>query len=201
MRGTELHSSPRCYTSTAALLTDTDGIKTDQAGALIPQSFSGAALDGTVHADGFYFPRYPSVTTAASVATYNTIDPIVVTGTRGGVVATVSLLLTDAGGDETIVGTTPLETVTSIAVPAQLQAAGGLSFGVSGIGPFAKVLAGAIVGNEPYRAAKACAAGTLVMIFPDATTDTTTCIAGAVEKVLFDGISASSTAGEITVYR
>lgn len=201
MRGTELHSSPRCYTSTAALLTDTDGIKTDQAGALIPQSFSGAALNGAVHVAGFYFPRYPSVTSTANAATYNTTDPIVVTGTRGGVVATVSLLLTAAGGNETIVGTTPLETIASIAVPAQLQAAGGLSFGVWGIGPFARVLGGAIVGNEPYRAAKACADGTLIFIFPDASIDTTTCIAGAVEKVLFDGISASSTATPITVYR
>lgn len=201
MRGTELHSSPRCYTSTAALLTDTDGIKTNEVCPVAPTTYSGVALAGAVHVDGFYFPRYPSVTTAASAATYNTTDPIVVTGTRGGVVATVSLLLTDAGGDETIVGTTPLETVTSIAVPAQLQAAGGLSFGVWGIGPFARILGGVIVGNEPYRRAKACGAGTLIFIFDDASIDTTTCIAGAVERVLFAGISASSSADPITVYR
>lgn len=201
MRGTELHSSPRCYSSTAALLTDTDGIKTAEQAPIALTTYSGVDLNGAVHVAGFYFPRYPSVTTTASAATYNTTDPIVVTGTRGGIVCTVELLPTAAGGNETIVGTTPLETVTSIAVPAQLQAAGGLAFGVSGLGPFAEIVAGAIVGNEPYREAKAGGAGTLVLIFPDGTTDSPTCIAGEREPVLFEGIGATSTATPITVYR
>lgn len=200
MRGTELHSSPRCYSSTAAGLTDADGIKTNEAAPIALTTYSGAQLNGAVQADGFMFPRYPTVLTALSAATYNTTDPIVVTGTRGGVVCTVELLLTDANGDETIIGTTPLETVTSIAVPAQLLAAGGLSFGVVDLGPFPVVLGGAIVGDAPYRAAKAAAAGTLVFGFPDGTTDTTTCIAGAVENVLFTRLYGTSSATPITVY-
>jgi len=200
MRGNELHSSPRCYSSTAAGLTDTDGIKTVEQAPIALTTYSGAQLNGAVQVAGFEFPRYPSVTTTANAATYNTTDPIVVTGTRSGIVCTVDLLPLADGGGETIVGTAPLETVTSITVPAQLQAAGGLAFGVSGLGPFARVLGGAIVGNQPYRRAKAGSAGTLVLGFDDGTTDTTTCIAGAVEDVLFTSIGATSTATPITVY-
>jgi hypothetical protein len=200
MRGYELHSSPRPYTTTAAALTDAVGIKTDAAAPVALTVYNGAALNGAVHAAGFVFPRYPTVLTAVSAATYNTTDPILVLGTRGGVAVTVPLLLTAAGGGETITGTTPLETITSITVPIQLQAAGGLSFGVVDMGPFPQVLAGVIGEDMPYRRAKATAAGTLVFGFDDGTTDSTTCVAGGIEDVLFYRLYGTSTATPITVY-
>lgn len=200
MRGFELHSSPRTYTSTAALLTDTDGIKTAAAAPIAVTNYTGAALNGAVQAAGFVFPRYPTVTTTANAATYNTTDPILVTGTRGGVVVIVSLLLTAAGGGQTITGTTPLETVTNIRVPAQLQAAGGLAFGVVDLGPFADVKVNAVVGDVPYRAVKAGGVGTLVLGYADGGIDTLTCVEGAVEPVLAYRVYATSTATPITVY-
>lgn len=200
MRGFELNSSPRSYSTTAAGLTDADGIKTNAVCPIADTVYNGAALNGAVQAAGFSFPRYPTVVTIANPATYNTTDPIAVTGTRGGVVVTVSLQLTAAGGGETIAGNTPLETVTSIAVPAQLLAAGGLAFGVVDMGPTAIVSAGVVEKSVPYRRVKAAGAGTLVLGYEDGGTDTTMCVAGQIEDVLAMRIYGTSTATPITAY-
>lgn len=125
--------------ATSAALADVDAFKTAAATPTSAVTYSGADLDGALANPGpvtdamMRVARFPSVTSSAQASTYNTTDAIVLTGTRGGVTATVSLLLTAAGGDETIIGTDPLDTLTSIYVPAQLGGSGALAFGFSGV--------------------------------------------------------------------
>jgi hypothetical protein len=125
--------------ATAAELADVDAFKTSVATATSAAVYSGATLNGAkanpgpVTDEKMRVAAYPSVTSSAQASTYNTTDPIVWTGTRGGEVVTVETLLTDANGDETIVGASPLDTLVSIAVPAMLGASGALEFGFSGL--------------------------------------------------------------------
>jgi hypothetical protein len=201
MRGTETHSSPKVVSTTAAGLTDADGIKASIVTAVVASNYVGAALDGAVQAAGFGFPRYPTVASTANAATYNTTDPIVVTGTRSGVVSAVSLMLTAAGGGETITGATPLDTVTAIDVPAQLLAAvGAFTFGVVDMGCRCEVNAGALGQEIPYREVKVGGAGNLVVGFGDATTCTIPCVADEREPILVHRIYGTSTTTPITVY-
>lgn len=114
--------------------TDADGLKLSVATSLTAVTYSAATLDGALANPGpaaIDLPMNVSVTTTTDAATYNTTDPIVVTGTNFyGEVITESLLLTEAGGNETIVGTKGFATVVSIAVPAQLTTDGAFTFGV-----------------------------------------------------------------------
>ncbi len=76
-------------------------------------------------------PRSVSVTTASSTGSYNIVDPIVFTGKDiNGNTITESLTLTNADGGETIVGVKPFASLTSIAVPAQVDVNGHFTFGV-----------------------------------------------------------------------
>jgi len=141
MRPDSTQSSPRTlnYTNSDGSLYDLDGIKqsiaTDNTQA---NTYSAAALNGALANPGpasLDPPRYASVTTTAAGATYKTgaSFPIVFTGTYAGETVTESLLLTQAGGNETIVGNQPFDTIVSIAVPQQDGAGGTFKFGVSGV--------------------------------------------------------------------
>ncbi len=114
--------------------TDADGIKTLVATSLSAQTYSGAALNGALANPGpavIDLPMSVTVTTTTDANTYNTSAPIVITGTDGrGNVITENLLLTAAGGNETIAGVLGFATVTSIAIPAQLTTNGEFTFGV-----------------------------------------------------------------------
>jgi hypothetical protein len=141
MYGVDLALALRRSTTfaTAAALADTDAFKASFASPTSATTYSVATLDGALANPGpvtdlkMKVARYPSVTTNASPATFNTTDPIIWTGTRGGVEVTVQTLLTQAGGNETIIGTTPLDTLTSVYVPAQLGGGGLMELGFSGI--------------------------------------------------------------------
>ena len=200
MRGTETHSAPVAYATTAAGLTDADGVKTVAAAPIAATTYAGAALNGAVQAAGFEFPRYVTVTSTANAATYNTTDPIVVTGTRSGITFTAALQLTNAGGGETITSTIPFENVTSIAVPAQLQAAGGLAFGVVDMGCPLAAPAGVAGDPIPFRSVKVNGAGNLVVGWADGSTTTIPCLAGDREPVLAHRIYGTSTATPIVAY-
>jgi hypothetical protein len=193
---TAIHSSPRAYTSTAAGMTDADGIVTLLATQAVASVVNGAGLNGAVQAAGFQFPRYITVTTTVDAATYNTAEPIVVTGTRGGAVATVSLTLTAAGGGETITSATPLDSVTSIAIPAQLGAAGEFTFGVVDMGcPF-----DANGGETPFREVKVNGDGNLVVQFLDGSVVTVPCLTGDHETFIVRRIYGTSTCTPIVAY-
>jgi len=124
----------------AANLADVDAFKSAAATPTSAVTYSAADLDGVLANPGpstdakMLVPRYPSVTSTANAATYNTTDAIQFHGTYGGESVTRSATLTDANGDETIIADGPLDTLTSIDVPAQLLAGGTLAFGFSGIG-------------------------------------------------------------------
>lgn len=127
-----VHSALLTLSLTTAQLNDTDGIKTSAATSASPQNFAVGALNGALISSGRLLPgpRSVTVTTTTSAATYNTTDPIVITGTRGGRTVTESLSLTQAGGNETVRGSQAFDTITSIAIPAQSGTGGTFQFGV-----------------------------------------------------------------------
>lgn len=189
-------SSPRTKTfATAAELADADAIKTLVATALTAQSYSGAALNGALANPGpavFDPPRFVSVTTTTDAATYNTTDPIVVTGTRNGEVVTESLVLTQAGGNETVIGDQPFDTVTQIDIPAQLTVNGEFTFGVSGVAERKP--------NQPYRQVRAIGAGNLHVGYAGGVEDTFAMADGEKDPILAERIYASGTTCGVKLY-
>lgn len=171
MLGHDIQSSPRTHSfATAADLADADGIKTSVATDDEAASYSGAALNGAFANPGpaeFDPPRFFSVSTTTDAATYNTTDPIVVTGTYGGEDVTEEIMLTQAGGNETVIGNQPFDSISQIDVPAQLTTDGAFTFGVSGIA--AKKKYGKI---HPFRQVRAIGAGNLKLGFTGGFTDT-----------------------------
>jgi len=132
------YQNPARTRSFAAVITDADGIKTAIATNVAAQSYTGAALNGAIANPGpaLVYMRIVSVTTTASPATYNTTDPIIFTGTNQGAAArTANLLLTQAGGGETIYSVVGFDLVSQIDVPAQLGGGGQFEFGVFDILP------------------------------------------------------------------
>lgn len=114
--------------SLVGAVSDADGIKTSiatSASVATYTTFNGA-LGGS-----FVLARNVSVTSTTHSGTYNIVDPIVFTGTdANGSVITESLYLTLVNGNETIYGVKGFKTVTSIAVPAQVDTLGTFTFGV-----------------------------------------------------------------------
>lgn len=197
MRSGYQGSSQRTHSfANAAALADGDALKasiaTDNAAA---HTYSGTALDGALANPGpavFDPPRFVSVTTSAEAACYRTgaSYPIVFTGMRGGETVTESLLLTQAGGNETIIGNQPFDRVTSIAVPIQLKATGAFTFGVHGVACKATAKT-----QLPFRQVRAVGAGSLKVGFAGGTTDTLTLADAekdAIEVVRVYGASATT---------
>lgn len=117
----------------AAALNVVAGIKASVLTATTPQSYTGAALDGSLlTAAGAikYASRTVTVTTSAQAGAYAIAAPIVVTGYRGAVLITENLQLTATGGGETIRGTKAFDQIIEIDVPAQTLNTGHLQFGV-----------------------------------------------------------------------
>lgn len=199
MDSASLQSSPRTILVALADLADADGLKTSIATALTAQVYSGAALNGALANPGPAVldappsgkgPRFFSVTTTTDAATYNTTDPIVVTGKYGGVAVTENILLTQAGGNETVLGNQPFDEVTSIAVPAQLTTDGAFTFGVSGVackGPGGR--------QHPYRQVQAIGAGNLHVGYTGGFHDTIPMTDGQKETIEPVRIYADSTCG------
>jgi hypothetical protein len=95
-------------------------------------TYAGAALNGLVGGGTVNAARPVTVTTTAgSLATYNTTDPIVITGTlpTGQTGWTENLYLTLPLGGETISSGWNFASVQSIKVPAQLLTTGSWTFG------------------------------------------------------------------------
>jgi hypothetical protein len=186
---------------TAASLADADAFKTliatDPAAA---HTYSAADLNGALANPGpvtdlkMLVPRFPTVTTTADAATYNTTDPIVFTGTRGGLAATVSITLTQAGGGETLIGATPLDTLTSIHVPIQLQNIGEFTFGFSGVAARKR---NGMTQRMPFEA---FADGIVKVGYEDGTTNSLTLVAHDVSPASPYRIYADTTAVGVIVY-
>lgn len=202
MRLSDLSSSPKTITKAASdgNLWDTDALKTsvatDDAAA---HTYSGAALDGAAANPGpavLSPPRFFSVSTTTDAATYNTTDPIVVTGTYDGQVVTEELTLTQAGGNEYLVGDQPFDTIESVYVPIQLTTNGAFTFGLDGYA------AGKVNGQQQFfRQIRANAAGNVKLGFRDGTTDIRPCQAYEHDPVAPIRVYGSpSTNVEVTIY-
>lgn len=199
----DIYASPRPFTRAAGTIEDTDGIKTSIATAVGANNYTGVALNGSEMVylasslgggNGLGPARTVSVTTAASVGTYRTgaSFPIVFTGTFAGAVVSESLLLTAANGNETIRGSQAFDTITNIAVPGQVDAAGFFQFGVQDI-----------VGwkNRPFRAIKAHADSTLTgLVFQDGVADSIVVVAHMIENILVQKVPRTLVAPGITLY-
>lgn len=80
------------------------------------------------------FGRTVTVTTSASVGSYNTSSPIVITGTNvTGATISESVSLTASGGGESITTVHAFVTVTEIDIPAQLNTSGTIAFATKDI--------------------------------------------------------------------
>lgn len=109
---------------------DDDAVIVEFATTTSEDTRSGAELDGTLGGT-LNPPRNITVTTTADASTYNTTDPIVVSGTDvEGTSITENITLTNANGGETKTGLKVFATVTSVVFPAMLTTNGGIRVGV-----------------------------------------------------------------------
>lgn len=115
-------------------LADADAIKTSIATAATAQSYSGVALNGAAASAGVAAPvhgfaSYPTATASSSSGSYVNGSLVVFTGTYRGQPATSTATVVGANGNATFTGNAPLDTVTSIAVGAQVNTSGAWTFG------------------------------------------------------------------------
>lgn len=184
----------KAYATNADLL-DVDAIKTAIATATSQQTyttFNGAlSSGGAVALDP---PRGVSVTTSESVGSYVAAG-IVFTGTYNGAVQTETLTLTATGGNETIRGSKPFDTVTSIVVPAMSNTSGQFRFGVADL--FAPP-------GEWFRAVRSCDADGNIAVEVTKKSGVETVIIPVAkhvrEDILFQRLVGGSTSTGIVVY-
>lgn len=189
-----------------ALVRDDDAIVTSVAtDNVATHDYTGATLDGALANPGpavLWLPRTVSVTTQGSPATYNIVDPIVVTGTDEFGIAQVGyLIMTNAGGGERVRATNAAGTrvllwtsVTNIHTPIQLGAGGFFEFGVEDIACGTRVT---------FRSFVADANGNIGFQYEDGTADSVPVLAGA-EPLELSGVSlvlgATTTAVPLHVF-
>jgi len=188
---------PAAYTRTIATgqLGDANGVKLSFATPIVATTYSAATLDGALAAPGpaalaVAVPFRVTVSTNASVGTYNTTDPIVVTGTdEDGAALVESIYLTAANGNETVSTTAGFLTVISVAFPAQVDALGLITIG-SGDAWMQRV----------SRLVRAGSIGNIVAMYDDGTTDTLPSQLAEKHDAFLTGLSSTSTAWPITLY-
>ena len=188
-----------------AALVDADGIMTARATAATAEIVSGVDLDGAYANPGPAYPapaghtgvaQYPTVTTTLETPdTYNITDPIVFTGTYGGEPATSSATLTAVKGDETIIADSPLDSVVSVAIPAQLGTAGEFTFG------FTDLAARKSLGRVyPWRKVRAGAAGNVGLKFECQDADVLAMAEAEKDDLLITRVVAATTAVAFRLY-
>ncbi len=189
-------SASKIYPSAAADLEDVDGIVTSVATPVIATTLTGGALDGAVQAAGLLFHRLLTVTLAPSAGSYST-SPIVITGTRGGNAASVSVTPATTDGNEFLTSVLPLDSVASVIIPAQADALGAIEVGVTDmVCDYATVMDSQI----PIKRIKTVGAGNLVVVTSSGEEVMIPCLAGDVEDVFVSIIRASTTCDPIVAY-
>lgn len=119
-------------------------IKTSIASAVTAQSYTGAALNGSIGAGAISPPRLPSVTVAGTAADVLADSVVTFTGTGADGTARASRVTLSAAAG-TYYGDWTLAAVTSIDVAAQVGAGATFTFGLAaftGLGSIPMVLAG-----------------------------------------------------------
>jgi hypothetical protein len=191
MRPEALQSSPRTISyATAAALADTDALHASTATSTNAITYTAAQLIQATWDP----PIFASIKTTSSVSTYRTGSsyPIVVTGTYGGEVVVDSLVLTQANGNETIVGNQAFDAITSTYIPGQLGTGGFIELGRSGVA--CKKRHGKL---EPYRAVEAIGSGNLHVGYDSGYTDTLPSMTGQVRDIEPIRIYGDSTIGVV----
>lgn len=118
-----------------SIAADPDAIVLAKTTQIAPVTYSGAGLDGVIGAATMTTRREVRIATAETVdPTYNTTDPIVVTGVNwSGRTRTWSVTLeTPTGGDDLGIGE-EIASVTSAALPGMLTTDGSIQIGTAAI--------------------------------------------------------------------
>jgi hypothetical protein len=119
----------------ASALVDADGIKTSFGSTaavktIVPADFNGAILGAD--ASVLDFPRTITISRSSAANQYS-VDPIVITGIRGGATVTESLTPENDDGNDTLRGTQAFDVLTSIVIPADASTGGAYTIGVQDI--------------------------------------------------------------------
>jgi hypothetical protein len=174
----------RSMTFAAADLADADGFVESLATVTDPVTLEGEDLDGALVDDEIGMPPkpniafWPSVTADSSAGAFTPDVDIEFHGTYAGVAVTRVAQLTSADGDETIIADGPLETLTSIDIPAMADTDGALTFGFSGIGPKKDSLGNELSWVVVSGAAAADTGTTITVAYRNGEQDTVPFLAG-----------------------
>lgn len=171
------NAARRTVTFTSGTVLDADGIKMSFATVAAPVTlvvadFNGAEISATTGA----FTKLPRTVTIgrSNNAAQFAVDPIVITGKRGGAVVTESLTPANANGNDTLAGTQVFDSISSIAIPTQGGTGGTFVVGVRDI---CAPVGGVFCGVE------LAAAGTLYVAYGEASTAPTDGIVIATAQV------------------
>lgn len=183
-----IQNAKRTVTLAGSLAAVGNSIVTSLATATTPTVLNGAGLTGTT-GGVLQLSQNVTVTTTSSATTYDTTDPIVVKGTDiNGQLITENLLLTMAGGGETVTGKLAFFTITEIDIPAQVTTSGAFTFGSKNYFPGAEVFE-----------IRVKTAGSLHMEYQNLSTDTLSALAG--DRLPYSPIKifSDSTAQDVTL--
>jgi hypothetical protein len=145
----------RSRTYAAADVIDADGVKTSFATVQAPvvltvADWNGAAITAAGLLD---LPRSITITRGNNANQYG-VDPIVLTGLRGGVTVTESLTPANNDGNDVLRGTQAFDFLTSIDIPTQDGTGGTFTIGVQDI---------CAPGNGVFCGVELAAAGNLIV--------------------------------------
>lgn len=184
--GVPVTSARRTVTLTAAEMEDTDGVRASLATSvgtitMLPADFVSANMDTTTGAF-LKLPRSVTITLSSSAGSYTT-DDIVITGKRGTSTVTETLTPTTANGGETLRGTQIFDSITSIAIPAQVNTSGAWTVGFQDVA--------APVGMQFVGIRMNAASGTLNLGY-GSLTDAVPGVQNYVEPIAFERVLTSS---------
>lgn len=157
----------------------------------VPITLEDDDLDGVIGDTSMPMTRTLSITTSSESATYNTTDPIVVTGFDGkGDEIAEEIFLTQANGNETVYGTKAFKRVTQIDIPEQLDEDGVFTVGVYDV----------VCQTVPHYI-RFGATGNVAFVYDDGTTDTIADIlAGETLAVSPYKVRGTSTVTKVTIF-
>lgn len=168
MRLGDVAVSPVILPLTASTVLDADAIKTSVATVAAITTYSGAALNGAAVTAGVATPapsglvgvsQHPIAVASSNAGSYVVNSTVVFTGTRDGRPATSTATVTSADGALTYVGASPLDTVTSITIGAQVNTSGAWTFGFNDI-----VCPRRGGCDEPFRMLRPTSTGNVVIV-------------------------------------
>ncbi len=156
-----MRAARRTVTFASGALLDADGIKTSFATStspvtLVPSNFNGAEISSSSGAM-LKLPRTVTLNRSNNANQFS-VEPIVIAGWRGGVAVTELLTPANDDGNDTLAGTQPFDSISSVAIPAQGGTSGAFTIGVRDICAHA---------GDTFAGVEVAAAGTLHVAYGD----------------------------------